>query len=137
MKLLPSLLVAGLSIPLVGCVDSQEQLQKSKANLSVPETIGQTETGQSVKRYHVFDPGGHDNYIYVIDNKVVSTSAMRQEGKVQVPENYSVIVEDPIIKSLSAEDKKFIEDTLYQIKSCESVAKTYSMAISNVLNKYR
>lgn len=137
MKALSALLIVGLSLPLVGCVDSQEQLRKSRDNLASSEIIGQLDTGETLKRYHVYDPSGHDNYIYVISNRVTSVSWMRPEGKTQVQESYSVILEDPIVKHISEEDKKFIEDTLYQIKSYESVAKTYSIAISNVLNKYK
>jgi hypothetical protein len=72
----------------------------------------------------------------VIGNST-SNNSQRQEGKTQVSEVNTLVLEDNLSKQISAEDKKFIEDTLYQIKSCESVAKTYSMAISNVLNKYK
>ena len=75
---------------LTGCDGPSENLQKSRGNLTTPEVIGQTETGATVKRYHVYDPSGHDNYIYVIDNNVTSNSR-RQAGKVQVPEANSTI----------------------------------------------
>jgi hypothetical protein len=117
-------------------VDPQEQLQKSKANLGSPEVIGNTETGQPVKRYHVFDQNGNDNYIYVIGDNI-SNNSRRQSGKVQIPEVNTLVLEDNLPKQISDEDKKFIEETLYQIKSCESVAKKYSMSISNVLEKYK
>lgn len=95
----------------------KQYLQKSKTNLTTPEIIGQTETGQQVKRYHVYDPDGRDNYIYVVGNSV-SNNSLKQSGKFQIPEVNTTILED---SQPSPEVKKEIVniDFVYLMNACK------------------